>query len=144
MKKLPTLLLILSCAALIACGKGQSISGHSVKTAYKSVKFIKEKLPPENRMEFQVSFWTIRDANKDDEAFLDAVDGKSPIEIVATAKEIYQQRKASGFQAYDKYSSWEEMISEFGKERVGQDKRRTTPKKDEGGGQDDNVLYKLQ
>jgi hypothetical protein len=143
MKKLPTLLLILSCTALVACSKGQEISGHSIKTAYKSVKVIKEKLPLENRMEFQVSFWTIRDANKDNEAFLDAVDGKTPLEIVAAAKEIYQQRKASGFQAYDKYSTWEEMISEFGKERLGQDKHRTT-KIDEGGGQADNVLYKLQ
>ena len=99
----------------------------------------------ENRMEFQVSFWTIRDANKDDEAFLDAVGGKTPIEIVNLAKEIYQQRKASGFQGYEKYSSWEEMISEFGKERLSQDKRRASNgKKDEGGSQADNVLYKLQ
>jgi hypothetical protein len=143
MNKLPMLLLILSCSVLIACGKGQQISGHSIKTAYRSVKAIKEKLPPENRMEFQVSFWTIRDANKEDEAFLDVVDGKSPIEIVATAKEIYQQRKASGFQAYDKYASWEEMISEFGKQRLGQDKRKGGTS-DEGGGQADNVLYKLQ
>lgn len=143
MKKLPTLLLILSCVALTACSKGQEVSGHSIKTAYRSVKTIKEKLPPENRMEFQVSFWTIRDANKEDEAFLDAVDGKDPIEIVNTAKEIYQQRKASGFQAYDKYASWEEMISEFGKERISQEKRRST-KSDEGGGSADNVLYKLQ
>lgn len=143
MKKLPTLLLILSCAALMACSKGQEISGHSIKTAYRSVKSIKEKLPPENRMEFQVSFWTIRDANKEDEAFLDAVDGKNPIEIVETAKGIYQQRKAAGFQAYDKYSSWEEMISEFGKQRLGQDKRKGSTK-DEAGGQGDNVLYKLQ
>ncbi len=143
MKKLPMLLLMLSCTVLIACGRGQSISGHSIKTAYRSVKVMKEKLPLENRMEFQVSFWTIRDANKDDEAFLDAVDGKSPVEIVAAAKEIYQQRKASGFQPYDKYSSWEEMISEFGKERLGQDKRKGSTRA-EGGGQADNVLYKLQ
>lgn len=142
MKKLPTLLLIFSCTALIACGRGQEVNGHSTKTAYRSVKMLKEKLPLENRMEFQVSFWTIRDANKDNDAFLDAVDGKTPLEIVNLAKEIYQQRKASGFQAYDKYASWEEMIAEFGKERSVQDKRRGN--KDEGGGKADNVLYKLQ
>lgn len=143
MKRLSMLLLTLSCITLVACGRGQDVNGHSIKTAYRSVKMLKEKLPLENRMEFQVSFWTIRDAHKDDEAFLDAVDSKTPIEIVAMAKELYQQRKASGYQPYEKYTSWEEMISEFGKERIVQDKRRSR-KHEEGGGQADNVLYKLQ
>ena len=66
MKKLSTLLLILSCTVLVACGKGQEINGHSTSTAYRSVKALKNRLPTENRIEFEVSFWTIRDTKKDE------------------------------------------------------------------------------
>jgi len=41
MKKLVIFLLVLSCAALVACGKGTEINGHSTKTAYRSVKGLK-------------------------------------------------------------------------------------------------------
>jgi hypothetical protein len=141
MKKLPTLLLILSCVNLIACGKGQEINGHNTATAYRSVKALKNRMPPENRIEFEVSFWAIRDAKKDDNAFLEAVDGKTPQEIIVLGKEIYQERKASGFKAYEEYSSWDEMISKFGKERSDQDNRKGKAKDAQDKAND--VLYKL-
>lgn len=139
MKKLPTLLLvILSCITLIACSKGQEINGHSIKTAYKSVKALKERLPSENRIEFEVSFWTIRDSIKNDSDFLDAVGGKTPQEIIALGKEVYQQRKTSGFAAYEKYSSWEDMITKFGKERNDQGKGKV---KEDARDRANDVLY---
>ena len=141
MKKLPTLLLILSCTALLACSKGQEINGHNTKTAYRSVKALKNRLSPDSRIEFEVSFWTIRDAKKDDKEFLNAVDGKKPEEIIAMGKEIYQQRKAAGFKGYEEYSSWEEMIAKFGKERIDQDNRKGKSKEDKDKAND--VLYKL-
>ena len=141
MKKLPALLLILGCVTLTACGKGQEINGHNTKTAYRSVKALKNRLPPDNRIEFEVSFWTIRDAKKDDKEFLDAVDGKKPEEIIAIGKEIYQQRKAAGFKGYEEYSSWEEMITKFGRERLDQDNRKGKSKEDKDKAND--VLYKL-
>jgi len=143
MKKLPALLLILSCATLIACGKGQEINGHNTATAYRSVKAIKNRLSPDSRIEFEVSFWTIRDAKKDDKEFLNAVDGKSPEEIIAIGKEIYQERKTAGFKAYEQYSSWEEMIAKFGKERIDQDNRKGKPKEDNDKDKANDVLYKL-
>ena len=139
MKKLPTLLLILSCTALLACGKGQEINGHNTKTAYRSVKALKNRLSPDSRIEFEVSFWTIRDAKKDDKEFLDAVDGKKPEEIIAMGKEIYQQRKAAGFKGYEDYSSWEEMIAKFSRERIDQDNHKIKSKDDKA----NDVLYKL-
>ena len=141
MKKLSALLLILSCATLIACSRGQEINGHNTATAYRSVKAIKNRLSPDNRIEFEVSFWTIRDAKKDDKEFLDVVDGKTPEEIIAIGKEIYQERKAAGFKAYEQYSSWEEMIAKFSKERMDQDNRRGKSKEDQDKAND--VLYKL-
>lgn len=143
MKKLPALLLILSSATLIACGKGQEINGHNTATAYRSVKALKNRLSPDNRIEFEVSFWTIRDAKKDDKEFLDVVDGKTPEEIIAIGKEIYQERKAVGFKGYEEYSSWEEMISKFGKERMDQDNRKGKSKEAQDKDKANDVLYKL-
>ena len=143
MKKLPTLLLILGCATLMACSKGPEINGHNIATAYRSVKSIKNRLPPDNRIEFEVSFWTIRDAKKDNEEFLDVVDGKTPEEIIAIGKEIYQERKAAGFKGYEQYSSWEEMIAKFGKERIDQDNRKGRSKEAQDKDKANNVLYKL-
>ena len=143
MKKLPALLLILSCATLIACSKGQEINGHNTATAYRSVKAIKNRLSPDNRIEFEVSFWTIRDAKKDDKEFLDVVDGKTPEEIIAIGKEIYQERKAAGFKGYEQYSSWEEMIAKFGKERIDQDNRKGKSKEAQDKDKANDVLYRL-
>jgi hypothetical protein len=143
MKKLPALLIILSCATLIAFGKGQQINGHNTATAYRSVKAIKNRLSPDSRIEFEVSFWTIRDAKKDDKEFLNAVDGKTPEEIIAIGKEIYQERKAAGFKGYEQYSSWEEMIAKFGKERMDQENRKGKSKEAQDKDKANDVLYKL-
>lgn len=145
MKTLSSLLLVLCCATLIACNKGQQINGHNTRTAFKSVKMLKERLPPETRIEFEVSFWTIRDAKKSDDEFLDAVDGKTPAEIITLGKEIYQQRKDSGFQGYEQYTSWEDMIAKFGQERSTQNIKQGVRKENEDARDKANdVLYKLQ
>ena len=99
MKKLPLVLLLTCSTMLIACS-GEKINAHSDKTAYRSVKMIKNRLQPEIRVEYEMSFWMIRDANKDDAAFLAAVDGKKAVEIIGMGKEIYQKLKTEGFAEY--------------------------------------------
>lgn len=131
---------ILSCIFLSACGRGEKVNGHNVRTAYKSVKMLKERLPAEKRIEFEVSFWTIRDAQKADASFLDAVDGKTPLEIIEMGKEIYQQRKNAGFKGYEQYSSWEDMISKFSQERSQQGAITKEDAKDKA----NDVLYNLR
>lgn len=140
MKKLLTLLIILGCATLIACGKGQEINGHNTRTAYKSVKAIKNRLPEDKRIEFEVSFWTIRDAQKSDDEFLDIVDGKNPDEIITLGKEIYQERKNAGFKAYAQFSSWDEMIAKFSQERIDQERHNI---KENPKDKANDLLYKL-
>ena len=141
MKKLSTLLIFFCCITLVACDKGQVVNGTSIKSAYRSVKGLKKRLQPENQIEFEVSFWMLRDAYKDNKAFLDVIDGKKPDEIIALGKEIYQKRKNEGFKEYAQYSSWEEMITKFGRERIDQENRHSS--KQEGQKSDQNVLYKL-
>jgi hypothetical protein len=143
MKRSPLAFFIIICLALTACGKG-GINGHTARTAYRSVKIMKEKLPPDNKIEFEVSFWTVRDANKSEEAFLDAVDGKSAYEIIDMGKEIYQQRKSSGFKGYEKYSSWEEMIANYDKERMDQEKKHVVDTKRNYDSPNTTILYDLR
>jgi hypothetical protein len=131
MKKLAIVLLALSFTALIACGRGSEINGHNTKTAYRSVKGLKKYMPAEKQMEFEVSFWMLRDANKDDDKFLEVVDGKKPEDIIGLAKTLYQERKTAGVKEYEQYATWEEMIAKFGKERLDQDKIRKGREEDD-------------
>ncbi len=140
MKKLPILLLILCCTSLIACSKGSQINGHNTRTAFRSVKALKNRLSPDARIEFEVSFWMLRDSIKSEKEFLNTVDGKKPEEITAMGKELYQQRKNSGFAGYEKYTSWDDMIAQFGKERFDQDNRKN---KENPQDKANDVLYKL-
>lgn len=140
MKKLTIILLALICTSLVACGRGSEINGHNTKTAYRSVKGLKKYLPAEKQMEFEVSFWMLRDANKDDDKFLDIVDGKKPEQVIDLAKALYQERKTAGSKEYEQYATWEEMITKFGRERFEQDKTAKN-KGDDKNKPDDSILY---
>jgi hypothetical protein len=129
MKLSPLPFFIILCLAMTACGKGGTVNGHTARTAYRSVKTMKEKLPPDNKIEFEVAFWTIKDANPKEDDFLNAVDGKTPWEIIDMGKEVYQQRKATGFKGYEKFNTWEEMIAKYDKERIDQDKKHVNKDK---------------
>ena len=142
MRKFSSLLLLVLTVVLVGCNKGNQINGHTMKTAFRSVKGLKEKLPPEQKIEFEVSFWTIRDSAENDKNFLSLVDGLTPMEVISKGKEIYQQRKAQGFQKYEKYQSWEDMITQFSQERMNQD-RKIKNNKDSARDKANNVLYKL-
>lgn len=143
MKRLTLFFFIILCLALNACNKGGTVNGHTARTAYRSVKMIKERLPPDNKVEFEVSFWTIRDAHPADDEFLETVDGKSPWEIIDMAKEIYQQRKSTGFKGYEKYNSWDEMIAKFDKERMDQETRPGSTKREDTK-KNGTILYNLR
>lgn len=141
MKKISVFLIfVLSCTLLSACGRSEEVNGHNIRTAYKSVKVLKERLPVEKRIEFEVSFWTIRDAQKSDSGFLEAVDGKTPAEIIEMGQDIYRQRKNAGFKGYEQYSSWEDMIAKFGQERA----QQGAIKKEDARDKANDVLYNLK
>ncbi len=128
------------CLALVlnACSSGGEINGRTLKTANRSVSYIKNRLPVEKRIEFEVSYWTIKDDSKSNEDFLDRIDGNSADELIEIGREIFQQRKNAGFTKYDDYESWDQMITQFTQERIDQDRKRPD-KRDQA----NNVLYNL-
>ncbi|MGB4498276.1 MAG: hypothetical protein WBI40_06225 [Methylococcaceae bacterium] len=125
MKKLPLVLLLTCSAMLVGCNNGQKINGHTEKTAYRSIKMIKPRLQEEMRVEYEMSFWMIRDEKKDNAEFLKTVDEKTPAEIVAMGKEIYQKRKTEGVPEYQTYKSWEEMMAKYDRDRMAQGKAKS-------------------
>lgn len=139
MKKFSIIAMLVLSATLLACSSSDEISGRSLRTAYKSVAYIKRHLPADQQVEFEVSFWTIRDATKTDKELLSKVGGKKPDEIIAMAKEIYQERKAAGAKEYQQFTSWDQMIAKYGQERIDQTRHKKSDPRDEK----NNLMYKL-
>jgi len=98
-------------AALVACGNAQQINGHSLNTALKSVSFIKEHLPVQQRVEFEMAYWALRKRIKDDKEFLKAIDRKSAQDLIASAKADFATQKAAGIEEYAAYDNWDQMMS---------------------------------
>ena len=121
------------------CSKGSQINGRSFKTALKSVKMIKGRLPQEQRIAFELSFWAIRTAYRKNPEFLDIVDGKTPDELIEVGKEVFAKRKAEGFEEYQQYSNWDEMIAKYVEERAAQNTKKKRDPRDA----ENSVLYKL-
>ncbi|MGZ4959206.1 MAG: hypothetical protein ACXV7J_08135 [Methylomonas sp.] len=96
----------------------------------RSMASIKERLPLDQRIEFEVSFWTLRDEIRNNKEFLDAIDGKTPEQLIETGKELFMKRKASGNKEYEKYATWDQMISEYTQERINQNRKKTPDSRD--------------
>jgi len=134
-------IIIISFSILIStgCSKGSQINGRSFKTALRSVKMIKSRLPQEQRIAFELSFWALRTAYRKNSEFLDTVDGKTPDELIEVGKEIFAKRKAEGFEEYQQYASWDDMIAKYAQERDAQSINRKHDPRDAG----NSVIYKL-
>jgi hypothetical protein len=139
MRILSTVFVFIMCAFLMGCSGGPEVSGRSIKSANRSVARIKDRLSTEQRIEFETSYWTIRDSIRNKDEFLDTVGGKNVEELIALGKEVFQQRKDAGFKDYDQYTSWDQMIAKYTQQRIDQGKRKRPDARD----QSNNVLYKL-
>jgi hypothetical protein len=139
MKALLSFIVLFLVVTLTGCGSSNEINARSLRTANKSVSFIKDRLPVEQRVEFEVSFWSLRDEIRDNSDFLDAIDGKTPEELIQMGRELFQKRKTAGFKDYEQYASWEQMISAYTQERLDQNRRKKPDPRD----RQNNVLYKL-
>lgn len=134
-------IIIISFSILMStgCSKGSQINGRNFKTALMSVKMIKGRLPQEQRIAFELSFWAIRTTYRNNSEFLDIVDGKTPDELIEVGKEVFEKRKADGFEEYQQYANWDEMITKYTQEREAQNVKRKRDPRDA----ENSVIYKL-
>lgn len=130
MRKAISVSILLACALLVGCNKSHQINGSSMKTVNRSMNSIKEKLPLDQRIEYEVSFWSLRDDVRNNKDFLNEIDGLTPEQLITKGKEIFQKRKASGNKDYQKYDSWDQMISQYTQERIDQNRKKTPDDRD--------------
>lgn len=143
MKKLFLLLIGFSMVMLSACNNERQVNGRSLKSAFRSVKTMKEYLPKELKLEFQIAFWTLRNGISEKEEFLDAVDGKTAKEIIASGKEKFEQMQTSDYAYYQNFGDWDDMIAQDREIRaqqdLGIDKKNQRMQRDRS----NNVMYDL-
>ena len=130
MKKSTAILVFIVCSLLIGCNRSHQINGSSMRTVSRSVNSIKEKLPLDQRIEFEVSYWSLRDELKNNKDFLNEIDGMTPEKLIAKGKEIFEKRKASGVKNYQQYANWDEMIAQYTQERIDQNRKKTPDPRD--------------
>lgn len=111
------LIIILFCLAAAGCGGERTVNGTNLKTANKSLIFMKRELPSDKRLEFEIAFWTLKDSYPKNSEFLDIVDDQTSDEIIELGKQHFNDRRAKGEKAYTKYASWEDMLVAVGNER---------------------------
>ena len=133
------LIISLSILMTTGCSGGSQINGRSFKTALQSVRMMKGRLPQEQRIAFELSFWAIRTAYRNNSEFLDIVGGKSADELIAIGKDVFAKRKADGFEEYQQYANWDEMISKYAADRAAQSVKKKRDPRDAG----NSVIYKL-
>ena len=124
MKKATSFLVFGICIFLVACNKSHQINGSSLKTVSRSVSIIKEKLPLDQRIEFEVSYWTLRDEIRNNKDFLDEIDGKTPEQLIEKGRELFEKRKAGGDKEYSKFDNWDQMIAQYSQERLDQNRKK--------------------
>lgn len=92
-----------------------SISGNSRVAVYKSAIKVKRYLSTDDRVLFDTAFGIldkIKSAEGPD-AFVDAVRGKSPDEVVELAKQEVTAKIAAGDPEFQKFGSWENMVKQL-------------------------------
>jgi len=110
MKRL-SIFVLLTCLFANACTNASQINARSLKTAIKSVAFIKERLPENQRVEFEIAYWTIRSHIKDDAEFLKSIDQQNAAGIIELGKAIFAKNKAAGMTELANFDDWEQMLS---------------------------------
>ena len=130
MNKLSIALLAVVCMLLTGCNNAQQINGSTLKTVNRSVTHIKERLPVDQRIEYEVAYWTLRDEVRNNKEFLSAIDGKTPPQLIEIGKDLFLKRKAAGNKEYEKFDNWDQMIAQYSQERIDQNRRKTADERD--------------
>lgn len=116
------------------CGQGPKVHANSDKQMYRSVATTMSRMSINNRIQFEVAFWSLHNSAKDKNKFREEINGKTPAEVVQMASADFNARKAAGEEGYSKYESWEDLIEKLKQERASydeaHDKREPRKKRD--------------
>lgn len=97
----------------VACKGGSKISGTTPKAAKESAKKVKRFLQADQRTEFDSAFGVleeIKNTEGGEKAFLEAVNGLTPEEVVALMKKEVDAKIAARDGRFVQYQSGEDML----------------------------------
>lgn len=129
MTKLIAIALVAASLGLNGC-EGQRVNANSARSLTRSVAGIERKLPENKKVEFQVSFWSLKQFSESDAAFRKTVHGQTVDRIIEMGRENFENQKAKGNPEFTKYASWEVMVTELMQERRDNELRPKRSKKD--------------
>ena len=117
MNKNLKLLVLIFAVLLSACGQSDKINARSDRSMYRSLSGIQRNLPAQQKVEFQVSFWSLKQFAENEAEFRDQIHRKTVPEIIELGKENFAAQSAKGNAKFIKYATWDEMIAELVEER---------------------------
>ena len=91
----------------------QGIHGSTDKEVLHSVKDVRRNLPTQDRHAFDVAFGLLKEfkSGEGENAFAQAVGGKSTDEIIEMARQEVAAKIAAGDPRFKPFSSWDDMLS---------------------------------
>ncbi|MCX7111845.1 MAG: hypothetical protein NTX45_17295 [Proteobacteria bacterium] len=91
----------------------QGIHGSTDKRVMQSLKDVRQSMVTEERHTFDVALGLLQafHAQEGENAFANAVSGKTPTEVVDMAKKEVEAKIAAGEADFKQYTSWEDMLS---------------------------------
>lgn len=102
----------------VITGGSNEISGSSRKAAYKSAIKVKRFLTADERMVFDFAFGVVEEIKTEEggeKAFLDAVGGLKPEEVIELAKKEVGAKIAARDSKFVQYKSWDDMLYQLTK-----------------------------
>jgi hypothetical protein len=117
---------------LLGCGQSDKINASNDRSLYRSVTGLQQNLPVQEQVEFQVSFWSLKQYAKDDAEFRNLVHRKTVPEVIELGKQNFTRQYEAGNPDFTKYASWDAMIDELVTERKESElrPRKTDPRDD--------------
>lgn len=118
MKIISITIIMLVCAGLTTgCGPSDKINASNDKSLYRSVSGIEHTLPEKQQIEFQVSFWSLKQYAKSELEFREMVHRKTASEVIELGKQNFATQSGAGNPDFTKYPSWDAMINQLLEER---------------------------
>lgn len=98
---------------LVHMQNGTQIHGSTNEQVQKSAMKVRRNLPTQERHSFDVAFGLLREfkSAEGENAFAEAVGGKSTDEVVEMARKEVAVKIAAGDSKFKQFSSWDDMLS---------------------------------
>lgn len=117
MKILVGIMLLLSIPyflpAFLRMNEGHELGGSTTEQVRKSALKVRRSMSSDDRTLFDTAFGVLEKIKNEEgpDAFVKAVDGLKPEEVIELARQAVNQKIAAGSEEFKPYHSWEEMIS---------------------------------